>query len=198
MKSPILAAALIAAVPITTLAPVPALADNWMMRVRAIDIAPDVSTSPSLSGLDVSDEWVPEIDFTYFFSPNLGVELILATARHEVTLNGASLGKLNHLPPTLTLQYHFNPDSKIKPYVGAGLNYTAFYNVDLAPGLTVDDNSFGGALQAGVDIAVGKNGYINLDVKKIWIDTAVKANGVELTELGIDPYVWGIGYGFRF
>jgi len=201
MKSTLLTAALIAT---TSIAAVPAaMADdattsNWMMRVRAVNIAPDVSTSPTVAGLDVSSEWTPEVDFTYFLTPNIGMELILGTARHEVTLNGASLGKLNHLPPTLTLQYHFMPASTFKPYVGAGLNYTAFYNVDLAPGLTVGDNSFGGALQAGVDIAISKNGYINLDVKKIWIDTEVKAGGVKLTDLGIDPVVWGIGYGFRF
>lgn len=192
MKKSLLALALIAALPAT------ALADNWMMRVRAIDIVPDVSTSPTVPGLDVSSEWVPEIDFTYFVSPNIGVELILGTARHEVTLGGDSLGKLNHLPPTLTLQYHFQPTPTIKPYVGAGVNYTRFYNVDLAPGLSIDKNSFGGALQAGVDIAVTKNGYINLDVKKIWISTDVKVDGAKLTTLDIDPMVWGIGYGFRF
>ena len=191
MKKTLLALALIAALPAS------AFADNWMMRVRAIDIAPDVKSS-SLPGVDVSDEWVPEIDFTYFVTPNIGVELILGTARHEVTLNGVRLGKLNHLPPTLLLQYHFNPTSKIKPYVGAGLNYTRFYNVDL-PGFDVDSNSVGGALQAGVDIAVTKNGYINLDVKKIWIDTTVKTTaGATVTDLDINPVVWGIGYGFRF
>lgn len=192
MKSTFLAAALIAVLPTA------AQAENWMMRVRAIHIAPDVSTSPTLTGLDVSDEWTPEIDFTYFVTPHIGMELILATQRHEVTLNGASLGKLNHLPPTLLLQYHFQPSPSIKPYVGAGVNYTRFYNVDL-PGLTVDSNSFGGALQMGVDIAVTKNGYINLDVKKIWIGTTVKTTaGTKVTDLDIDPVVWGIGYGFRF
>lgn len=190
MKKSLVTLALMAAFPTAT------LADNWMMRVRAIQIAPDVSSS--LAGIDVSKEWVPEVDFTYFFTPNIGAELILGTARHEVTLNGASLGKLNHLPPTLTLQYHFNPTGTIKPYVGAGVNYTRFYNVDL-PGFKVDNNSFGGALQAGVDIAVTKNGYVNLDVKKIWIDTTVKTSaGAFVSSLDIDPVVWGVGYGFRF
>ena len=192
MKPSLVVAALIAILPTT------ALAENWMMRVRALHIAPEVNTSPTLAGLNVSDEWTPEIDFTYFVTPNIGVELILATQRHEVTLNGASLGKLNHLPPTVTVQYHFNPTPTIKPYVGAGVNYTRFYNVDL-PGLKVDSNSFGGALQAGVDIAVSKNGYINLDVKKIWIDTTVRTTaGAKVTDLDINPVVWGIGYGFRF
>lgn len=181
-----------------TLLPLTAQADNWMMRVRALDIVPQVSTSPSVAGLDVSSEWTPEIDFTYFVTPHIGMELILATQRHEVTLNGASLGKLSHLPPTLTVQYHFQPTPTIKPYVGAGINYTHFYNVDLAPGLTIDRNSFGGALQAGVDIAVTQNGYINLDVKKIWINTDIKSGGTKLTNLEINPVVWGVGYGFRF
>lgn len=190
MKNALIAVALIAALPAS------ALADNFMMRVRAIDIKPDVGSS--VPGLDVSSEWVPEVDFTYFMTPNIGVELILATARHEVTLDGQRLGKLNHLPPTVTVQYHFTPAARVKPYVGAGVNYTRFYNVDL-PGLTVDSNSFGGALQAGVDIAVGKNGYLNFDVKKIWIDTTVKtAAGTKVTDLDIDPLVVGIGYGFRF
>ncbi len=178
--------------------PAVAQAENWMMRVRAIQIAPDVSTSPTVTGLDVSNEWTPEIDFSYFVTPNIGLELILATQRHEVTVPGNSLGKLNHLPPTLMLQYHFQPTSSIKPYVGAGINYTRFYNVDLAPGLSIDKSSFGGALQMGVDIAVTKNGYINLDVKKIWIDTDVKSGGAQLTHLEINPVVWGVGYGFRF
>lgn len=192
MNKSLLTLALIAALPAS------ALADDWMMRVRAVQIAPDVDTSPTVAGLDVSDEWVPEVDFTYFLSPNIGVELILATARHEVELGGASLGKLNHLPPTLTLQYHFQASPTIKPYVGVGVNYTRFYNVDLAPGLSVDRHSVGGALQAGVDIAVTQHGYLNLDVKKIWIDTDVRSGGAKLTTLDIDPVVWGVGYGFRF
>jgi outer membrane protein len=191
LTAALMTASLAAALPTT------AMAENWMMRVRAIDIMPDVKSS-SLADLDVSDEWVPEVDFTYFVTPNIGVELILATARHEVELNGTRLGKLNHLPPTVTVQYHFNATESIKPYVGAGVNYTRFYNVDL-PGLDVDSSSFGGALQAGADIAVSKHGYINLDVKKIWIDTTVKtAAGVKVTDLDINPVVLGIGYGFRF
>lgn len=171
------------------------VADNWMMRVRAIGVAPDVDSS--LGGIDVDTQYTGELDFTYFITPNIGVELILATTRHEVSLNGSSLGKVSALPPTLTLQYHFNPKGQISPYVGAGLNYTRFYNVDL-PGFNIDENSFGGALQAGVDIAVSKNGYINLDVKKIWIGTDVSSGGSHVTNLDIDPWVYGIGYGFRF
>ena len=172
--------------------------DNWLIRARVINVAPDVSSS--LAGLDVDDQTTAELDFTYFLNKNVGVELILATTRHEVTLGGSNLGKVSVLPPTVTVQYHFNPDSTFKPYVGAGLNYTRFYDVGLANGtLTVDKNSWGGALQAGLDIALDKKSYVNFDVKKIYIKTDVKTSGgAHVADLKIDPVVFGIGYGRRF
>jgi outer membrane protein len=190
-----LAVALLAALAI----PATADAQGWMMRLRAIGIEPNADSS--IAGLDVDGQWAPELDFTYFFSKNLAVELILATARHEVTLNGASLGKLSVLPPTLTLQYHFTDLGAFKPYIGAGGNVTWFYNVGLQAGtatLDVDTYSVGGALQAGLDYEIQKNWYLNADVKYLWISTDVKAGGATLTNLKIDPWVWGIGIGYRF
>lgn len=170
--------------------------EDWLIRARMINVAPDVSST--LAGLDASDQTTVELDFTYFINKNVGVELILATTRHEVTLNGASLGKVSVLPPTLTLQYHFNPDSTFKPYVGAGINYTRFYDVGLSGGLDVDRNSWGGALQVGLDIALDKKNYLNFDVKKIYIKTDVSSAGAHVSDLKIDPVVWGVGYGRRF
>lgn len=170
----------------------------WQIRVRAIDVQPDLSTNAALSTLEVSDELVPELDISYFITPNIAAELILGTARHELNLGPTKLGKLSHLPPTVTVQYHFAPDAQIRPYVGAGLNYTRFYDVGLAGGIDVSRNSFGPALQAGVDIAVTENTFINLDVKKIYIDTDVKAGGTKLGNVELDPLVIGVGYGIRF
>jgi outer membrane protein len=190
-----LAVALLAALAI----PATADAQGWMMRLRAIDIQPNVSSS--IDGLDVDNQWAPELDFTYFFNKNLAVELILATARHEVTLNGTSLGKLSVLPPTLTLQYHFTELGAFKPYIGAGGNVTWFYNVGLQAGpatLDVDTYSVGGALQAGLDYQIQKNWYLNADVKYIWISTDVKAGGSTLTDLKINPWVFGLGVAYRF
>lgn len=171
--------------------------ENWMWRLRAIHIAPDASSGP-VTGVDASSETVPELDFTYFINKNVGLELILGTARHQVTLNGANLGKVSLLPPTLTVQYHFMADQKIKPYVGAGVNYTRFYSVSLNSPLDVERNSWGAALQAGVDVALDKSSYVNFDVKKLYIETDVKSGGAYLTTLKINPVVWGIGYGRRF
>lgn len=198
MKKPALrplVAAMLVALPLA----IPATADaqNWMARVRAVGIYPDVSST--IGGLDVDSQWAPELDFTYFFSKNLAAELILGTARHKVTLNGNDIGKVSHLPPTVTVQYHFTDLGKFKPYVGAGLNLTYFYNVGLTSPLDLADSwSFGGALQAGVDYEIQKNLYLNVDVKKIWIKNDVTAAGVTIGDLKIDPIVWGVGLGWRF
>lgn len=171
--------------------------DNWMWRLRAIHVAPDASSGP-VTGVDADSQTVPELDFTYFVTKNIGMELILGTTRHQVTLNGANLGKVSLLPPTLTVQYHFMPDQTIKPYVGAGVNYTRFYRVSLNSPLDVERNSWGAALQAGVDVALDKTSYVNFDVKKLYIETDVKSGGAYFTTLKLNPVVWGIGYGRRF
>jgi outer membrane protein len=179
--------------------PATASAQDWMARVRAIDVVPNASSS--ISGLDVSSQWAPELDFSYFFTKSIAVELILATTRHEITLNGNSLGNVSVLPPTLTLQYHFTDWGAFQPYVGGGLNVTWFYNNGLKLGntpLDLDKSSVGGALQAGMDYEFQKNWYFNLDYKYIWMSTNVSAAGTTVTKLKIDPSVYGIGVGYRF
>lgn len=170
-----------------------------LARFRIANVSPDVSSS--VDGLDVKDDTIPEVDFTYFITKNIATELILGTSHHEVTLNGASLGKVSVLPPTLTAQYHFMPDASVRPYAGIGVNYTMFYNSGLAnDAISIKNSSFGMAYQAGVDFQVAKNGFINLDVKKIDIKTDVylNASNTTLTTLKINPYVFGIGYGMKF
>lgn len=184
-------------------------------RFRVINVNPDVSTSNGAAagaglGLtqlktDVKDATVPELDFTYMLTDNIGAELILGTSRHEVTANGTSLGKVFVLPPTLTAQYHFSPEATFRPYVGAGINYTRFYDAGLeASGvskLSVKKNSWGPALQIGADYAISKDYFVNVDVKKIWIKTKVSADdagGLNLGDLKINPLVIGVGIGTKF
>lgn len=179
--------------------PLSASAQNWMIGARALYVSPNVSTS--INGLDVDAAWWAELDFTYFFTKNIAVELIAGWNSHEVTLNGQSLGKVGVLPPTLTVQYHFTDLGKFKPYVGAGLNYTYFYDNDLANDtLHIKDNSFGGALQVGADYEIAKNWYLNGDVKYVWMNTDVIVNstGANLGGLDINPWIFGIGVRYRF
>ncbi len=154
-------------------------------------------------GVSVNNAIVPELDFTYMIRDAIGIELILGTSRHQLTSTAAgNLGGVNVLPPTLLLQYHFNHAGKIRPYLGAGLNCTYFYNDGLhlptGQGIQVSRSSFGPALQAGVDFQVAKNLFINADVKKIWMRTNATAGDVNLGTLRIDPTIVGVGVGMKF
>jgi outer membrane protein len=172
---------------------------KWIVGLRALGIYPDDSSS--ISGLAVKDQWTGELDFTYFFTKNVAAELILGWAKHEVTLNGNSLGKVGVLPPTVTIQYHFTDLGAFKPYVGIGGNYTYFYENELANGtLNIKDNSWGGALQVGADYMLNKNWSLNLDVKYVWMDTDVRvtSTGATLGTLDINPWLLGIGARYRF
>ena len=179
-------------------------AGDIMVRARAIGVIPDEDATTSIGGnVSVSNDWVPEIDFSYFVTDNIALELIAATTRHDVSSSVAgSLGKVSLLPPTLTLQYHFMPKERFSPYVGAGVNYTFFYNED-APGGGINSidykNSFGWALQAGIDYAVGGNWYVNADIKKIFLSTDVSINGGAVTaDVDLDPWIVGFGVGYKF
>lgn len=188
---------------------------DWMVRVRALWVGPNESLSArGIPGADasISNEVVPELDITYFFTPNIAAELILATAQHDVSgrgaLGGNDIGSVWLLPPTLTLQYHFtgldqvfgHPHAaRIKPYVGAGVNYTIFYDVDAGDLGRVDyDDTFGWALQAGVDIEIGEGWYLNADVKYIGLSTDWSIPGVASGDVDIDPLLVGVGLGYRF
>lgn len=193
--------ALLIALPLLAASSVALAADEspWMMRIRAVDIRPDNPTM-NLGGadVDVEDKVIPEVDFSYFFTPNIAAELVLTyPQKHDVKVAGTKIGSFKHLPPTLTAQYHFTPQSDFRPYVGAGVNYTRISNVELG-GAELDKNSIGGALQIGFDYKVGANSYINVDVKKVYISTDISAAGTKLGEVKVDPLLIGIGYGFKF
>lgn len=184
---------------------------DWLVRIRALDIQPRNQSDPiqalgvAANAITLNDKWAPEIDLSYFLMKNIALELILTyPQRHDVSLNGTKIGTAKHLPPTLTLQYHFSPDGKFRPYLGAGINYTHFSDVNLnVPGvgqLDMGRSSWGGALQAGIDMQIGKNKFINFDIKKIYIGTDVKlaATGTTISHVQLDPLVLGVGFGWQF
>lgn len=191
-----------------------AVEDPLMLRVRWLVVDPDDSSNQIsvINGTaSVNASIVPEIDISYFFTENIAVELITAVTRHQVRANGTALGNLNLgevslLPPTLTLQWHFLPNCLIDPYLGGGINYTYFFGVDTGPvAQHIDyEHSFGGVIQGGVNFNFCGNWHINLDVKKVWIDTDVtirtNSNAVlELTtSVDINPWIYGVGIGYRF
>lgn len=184
---------------------------SWLVRARAVRLhmADQSEAIPSLGvpsdAIQANDKTIPEIDITYFFTKNIAAELILTVPqKQDVTLSGAKIGTFQHLPPTLTVQYHFLPDGMVRPYVGAGVNYTRISSVALnVPGvgdLDLESSSLGGALQVGVDVKVADNLFVNLDVKKVWIssDVMLKSTGAKVSSVTLDPIAFSVGIGYRF
>jgi outer membrane protein len=177
----------------------------WLVRARAVYVDPANKSAPvagtgAADRIHVSTKTIPELDVSYFFTPNIAAELILTyPQKHDVTLDGANIGSFKHLPPTLTAQYHFLPGATINPYVGAGVNYTLLSKVNLLGGAaSLEHDSLGLALQAGVDFKLNKNFSINLDVKKVQIRSDVNIGGVRASEVKVDPLLIGVGVGYRF
>ncbi len=196
-------------------------AGDWLVRVRVITVAPNhdsgqlyINGVGSGPGVRVNDDTVPELDITYMITRNWALELILAYSEHTVKgeKTWAALGDVidtKVLPPTLTLQYHFAPDSNIRPYLGVGVNYTHFFDEEVAgsvlpaPGDKVElDDSWGLAAQAGIDIKLDDDWFINLDVKYVNIETEAHfkniAVGSATINAEINPIIWGVGIGRRF
>jgi outer membrane protein len=205
-------------------APVQAEKGDWIIRARGIVVDPDDSSGVVSSdgvpidgsGVTVDDDTVPEVDFTYFLTHRLALELIVATSDHNISATGTlgSLGQIastSVLPPSLLLQYHFMPDMAIRPYVGAGINYTYFFDEEAtasfdeaAGGVSNVDlgSSFGLAAQVGIDFGIGTNWLINADIKYLDISTDATidtgALGRVTVDVDITPWVYGIGVGYRF
>ncbi|WP_396268006.1 OmpW family protein [Ideonella sp.] len=174
---------------------------DWLVRARAVHLQSANKDSTGL-GLTINDKWLPEVDISYFINPNVAVELILTVPQKQtVYSNGAAIGSFKHLPPTLTAQYHFTGNSSFRPYVGAGVNYTNVSDVRLLDGgANLKRNSFGLALQVGVDVPVGGGWVLNLDAKKVQIKTDVLVGPTE-TNAGtfkVDPLLLSVGFGKRF
>ena len=189
-------------------------AGSIMVRVRAtyLDGANNDSTAArgvGPLGLSGRNRWViPGVDVSYFFTKNLAAEMIFAIPP-KVTIDSKAMhgkiGSVRALPPTIVAQYHFDDMHGFKPYVGVGVNYTRFSSVNLAGDATIKRNSFGPALQIGVDYAITKNIYLNLDVKKAWIKTKVTSipglgvtNSMMSGTFKLDPTLISIGIGYRF
>lgn len=188
---------------------------NWLVRARAVhlDTANKSGAIPLLAvpsnDIHVSNKTIPEVDVSYFFTRNIAAELILTVPqKHGVYVRNSAIGpfragSFRHLPPTLTLQYHFLPDGRFRPYVGAGINYTRITSDNLSvPGVTklhLENDSWGGALQAGFDVKLSKNLFLNVDAKKIYIRSDVTAPGLgKVSHVKVDPVAVGIGIGWRF
>jgi outer membrane protein len=184
----------------------------WTFRLRATYLSmANKSDSFSALGLNfasnavsVNSKLIPEFDFSYNFTQNLAAELVLTIPQtQDVSLQGVGgLGSFKHLPPVLAAQYHFLPGATVNPYVGVGINYTLIYGANLKVAgvpLALDTNSIGIAGQAGVDVLISKNLYLNVDLKKVTLSSGVYVGGgAKLTTAHLDPWLFSVGIGTHF
>jgi outer membrane protein len=154
----------------------------------------------------------------YMITDHVGIELLAATPfNHQIGVKGlgaldGKLADVKQLPPTLSLQYYpLNPQSRIQPYVGAGINYTVFFDEDLSSSRksaagggfsSLDlDNSWGYAFQAGVDYQITDHLLFNAAVWYADIDTKATADsalGRVKVDVDVDPWVYMVGLGYKF
>lgn len=181
---------------------------DWLLRVGAGMVDPDSGngTVPTLDvGVDVDSGTSLVFNGTYFFTPNVAFEVLAALPfSHDVNLDGiGKVAEVKHLPPTFSLQYHFDTGNNFRPYVGAGLNWTIFFDEDTEgalAGTDLDlDDSFGFAAQVGADFDINDSMFVNFDFRYIDIgpEADVSPLGLEF-DVDIDPFVYSLTLGWKF
>jgi outer membrane protein len=177
---------------------------NFVVRVRALHLDSANKDSTGLN-LSINNKTFPELDLAYFFTPNLAAELVLTYPQKHTLYSGATkIGTLKHLPPTLLLQYHVTGLGALRPYAGLGLNATNFSDVQFEPGVVtalhpnVKRMSYGAAVQAGADYALGGGWLLNFDIKKVQLKTTVYSGSATAGTFKVDPLLVSVGVGLRF
>ncbi len=180
---------------------------DLLLRFGLANVSPNDGSSGGVGDNDavgVEDDTQPFINVTWMFTDNLGLDVLGATPfTHDITLEGTGkIGETKHLPPTVGVQYHFSPKADVRPYVGAGINYTTFFSEETTGALAGStmslDDSWGLAAQAGVDVDINQDWFFNADLRYMQIDTTASISGVGDIDVDINPWVIGLGVGTTF
>ncbi|MHB8912602.1 MAG: OmpW/AlkL family protein [Lysobacter sp.] len=181
-------------------------AGDWTIAVGAHQVNPK-SDNGSLAGntldVEVGSDVKPTITAEYFVADNLGIEVLASWPfEHDIAINGlGKVGSTKHLPPTVSLQYHFGAGA-VTPFLGAGVNFTLFSGEETSGALAGSrlelDNSWGLAAHAGIDFKVSERSALRVDARWIDIDTDVRLDGADLGTVQIDPLVYGVAYVVQF
>ena len=185
-------------------------AGTVLLRIHALGIFPENrSSSITVIGgkVDIPDRLAPEIDVSYFFSDHIAAQLIATLTRVPVTARGTALGKVpvgrvNVLPPTLTVQYHFTPKGAFSPYVGAGVTDLILYKSKPAGGAVTSvsfENNFGAAFQAGFDYQLNEHWFLNAEIDQVLVRTTANIDhNLISAKVDVNPFLFGVGIGYRF
>lgn len=159
------------------------------------------------------------LNFVYLFDSHYAIEVLAATPfSHDITLTNTSdnalelgdakLANTKQLPPTISVLYYFNSAGAVQPYIGAGLNYTVFFDEQFVSDREAQsftelklDDSFGVAVQAGFDYSINDNMLVNASLRYIDIDTEANFGVLDTTakvSTEIDPWVFSLMLGYKF
>ncbi|RDZ26965.1 OmpW/AlkL family protein [Lysobacter silvisoli] len=182
-------------------------AGTWTLGIGAHQVSPKSDNGTVLSGtadLEIDKAAQPTITFEYFVHGDIGIEVLAALPfKHDIDVVGAGrVASTKQLPPTVSVQYHFNSHGVVSPFIGVGLNYTAFFEEETRGALAGTSlklkDSWGPAAHAGIDIPIGDHGAVRVDVRWMDIDSEVQLNGVKIGTAEIDPLVYGVAYVMQF
>ncbi|MFC5742199.1 OmpW/AlkL family protein [Dyella tabacisoli] len=200
--TPLAAATMLVLVAVTPIAH--AADDVWVLRFGAHVVAPK-SDNGQLAGMrsSIDNDTKPTASIEYLFTPNLGAEVLVALPfQHDISLNGTRLASTKQLPPVIGVNYHFMPENTVSPFLGVGINFTHFYDSKgqgaLSGSHITIDNSWGGALHAGLDVKINENWMFTADVRWINIESDVHLNGVKIGKAKVDPLAYGLSLAYRF
>ena len=189
---------------------------DWQARVGIIHSSPDVDsndlpgTEAGGAELSVGTATGLGFNFTRMLSSHWGAEIFVGLPmKHKIKADGAlssagTLVETDQLPVTFFAVYHFTPTSAIRPYIGAGWNYTRFIEEtgvgELAFEFISIDATRGPAAQAGIDIDITPDLHFNASVSYTDVETEVNTHTVEFgkTDVSIDPWTLFIGVGWRY
>ena len=182
---------------------------DWLFRVGLSQVNPEkenLNLGGGTYGV-VDSDISPTFNISYFLTNHISTELLAAWPfTHGIDAKGGGagdvrIGQVDHLPPTLSVNWHFNPTGVIRPYIGAGVNYTMFSGEETRGPLSGArlklDDSIGAAGQVGVDVGDG-NWFVNGNVRYIQIESDAQLNGADIGTVDINPWVYGLHVGYRF
>ena len=207
MKHKTLPCLIAAALSVASLPALAQSAGDWTVGIGVHQVDPASDNGKLAAGtlpLTIDSDAKPSVTFEYFIRDNLGIEVLAALPfKHDIAVKGVGkVGETKHLPPTVSLQYHFNSAGKVSPLLGLGLNYTTFFSEDTRGALAGTqlklDDSWGLAAHAGLDFKVSDTASIRVDVRWVDIDSKVKVDGQALGTANIDPLVYGAAYVLKF
>jgi outer membrane protein len=176
--------------------------DNpWQVRVGVSKIAPTSNPGSITPGrIDIDSDIGPTFNLAYFITPPWAVDVLAGLPfKHDIRLNGSKVGSTRHLPPIVSLQYHFIPEGTFRPYVGVGVNYTHFFDEKLDNGAKLQlSDSWGAAFQAGLDVVIDEHWTVGSDVRYAKINSDVRIAGSKVGSVDVDPTIYSINLGYRF